>query len=654
MHSDSLNTCGLTFDSNYPSRSSTDDDFHIVSFDRTKTNSSTKSSNSLDSETELFKINNYDDNDSTIVPKSNPAPSISIPKAVNHDSAYSNNSAHDNLSQLDRPTHISASLGKDPLSYNGPSRPIPVGSHSVSVPNSPSVGPMSLPQGLKPPSRAHSALSLFKNKGRRNRGNSTSSQSSSISESPSHSSTSTARSRTSHSSMADLKRFFHKPWKHNALNFSDPENIPDLQSPFYREPESPPDSSSPKLKAADSSPLSKPKRSSFLGIGKEKEHKTPKDKDSAFSNQHHFKKSLSKSYGKLGKALGEGAGGNVRLVQGKTGRIYAVKEFRQKASYESVRDYSKKVTGEYCIGLALKHPNIIETVDIIYETDKIYQVMEYCEYDLFAIVMSGKMTLEEVYCGFKQLINGVKYMHQAGLAHRDLKLDNCVINEQGILKIIDFGSAVVFKYPESDKIHEALGVVGSDPYLAPEVITKLNYDPRSVDIWSAAIVFCCMLMKKFPWKSPRLSDNSYKQFATGLEAMKREQTELREAQKAAAAGFTTGVGPRVSLPNGYDSASAAVLSGQIACGPTRLLKNLPVEPQSIVLRMLDTDPAGRCSIFDVWNDPWFKTVSYCTVDSHGHLRSASDHTHTQVDFEDAHIATLEKKNKKKKEKEKLW
>lgn len=114
------------------------------------------------------------------------------------------------------------------------------------------------------------------------------------------------------------------------------------------------------------------------------------------------------------------------------------------------------MTGEYCIGLTLKHPNIIETVDIIYETDKIYQVMEYCEYDLFAIVMSGKMSKEEIYCDFKQMINGVKYMHECGLAHRDLKLDNCVINSQGIVKLIDFGSAVVFRYPETEKIHEAL------------------------------------------------------------------------------------------------------------------------------------------------------------------------------------------------------
>lgn len=59
-----------------------------------------------------------------------------------------------------------------------------------------------------------------------------------------------------------------------------------------------------------------------------------------------------------------------------------------------------------------------------------------------------------------------------------------------------------------------LGVVGSDPYLAPEVYDERKYDPQAVDIWSLAIIFCCMSLRRFPWKVPRLSDNSYKLFAS--------------------------------------------------------------------------------------------------------------------------------------------
>lgn len=56
------------------------------------------------------------------------------------------------------------------------------------------------------------------------------------------------------------------------------------------------------------------------------------------------------------------------------------------------------------------------------------------------------------------------------------------------------------------------GIVGSDPYLAPEVYDGKRYDPRPTDIWSLAIIFCCMTLRRFPWKHPRISDNSYRLF----------------------------------------------------------------------------------------------------------------------------------------------
>ncbi len=92
--------------------------------------------------------------------------------------------------------------------------------------------------------------------------------------------------------------------------------------------------------------------------------------------------------------------------------------------------------------------------------------MQYAEYDLFSIVMSGKMCRPEVYCVFKQIIAGVDYLHNMGLAHRDLKLDNCVMMGDNTVKIIDFGTAVVLQYPGQKPIN-ARGIVGSDPYLAP-------------------------------------------------------------------------------------------------------------------------------------------------------------------------------------------
>jgi hypothetical protein len=173
-----------------------------------------------------------------------------------------------------------------------------------------------------------------------------------------------------------------------------------------------------------------------------------------FADEH----GLEAKYGKFGKVLGSGAGGSVRLLKRSSdGVTFAVKQFREKHSWESEKDYSKKVTAEFCIGSTLHHGNIIETMDIIQEGHRWYEVMEYAPYDLFATVMTGKMSREEIACSFLQIVNGVSYLHSMGLAHRDLKLDNVVVSEHGIMKIIDFGSATVFRYPFEEDIVLASG-----------------------------------------------------------------------------------------------------------------------------------------------------------------------------------------------------
>src|SRR5882762_1333239 len=140
------------------------------------------------------------------------------------------------------------------------------------------------------------------------------------------------------------------------------------------------------------------------------------------------------------------------------------------------------------------------------------QVMEYAPFDLFSVVMSGKMCRPEIYCVFRQICDGVEYLHSIGLAHRDLKLDNCVMTKSNVVKLIDFGTATVFHYPGKQQTM-ATGVVGSDPYLAPEVLSKEAYDPRKTDVWSVAIIFMCMILRRFPWTIPDpKTDASYRAF----------------------------------------------------------------------------------------------------------------------------------------------
>lgn len=480
-------------------------------------------------------------------------------------------------------------------------------------------------------------------------------------------------------SSLDLKRFFQKPWKQTpmlvpeggtisvapSISSTDQQGTPPPpnRSPSVNTPHSPSVPPSPSsVNMGQSIPRSYRRNQSSTAIASSPSSFKLRDfirsrPSSSIANSLDLgddtitKTSLSKNYGRLGKALGEGAGGSVRLVKRhKDKQIFAVKEFRAKLNYETDREYSKKVTAEYCIGLTLKHPNIVETVDIVYESEKIYQVMEYCEYDLFAIVMSGKMSRREVYCDFKQIMSGIKYMHDSGLAHRDIKLDNCVINSRGIVKIIDFGSAVVYRYPESEKIITAQGIVGSDPYLAPEVVNKGQYNSPPTDIWSAAIVFCCMLMRKFPWKSPRLTDHSFKTFVGDSGYGSATSTTDDGALSMDMSKLDVGPALNSSMILPGTTASA---HDRIPHGARKLLRSLPEEVWPLVLSMLSIDPEKRATIEDCFNDKWFSSVEYCTIQD-GHVVPRGGHTHATVSFEEAHIAMLEKKNRKKKGREKMW
>lgn len=391
---------------------------------------------------------------------------------------------------------------------------------------------------------------------------------------------------------------------------------------------------------------------------------------------------FSKRYVRFGESLGAGAGGQVKLLKRLSDqKVFAVKEFRAKFATESKRDYTKKITSEYCIGSTLQHPNVIETIEISFENDRLVQVMEYCDYDLFAIVMSNKMSELEIDCCFKQILNGLRYIHSIGLAHRDLKLDNCVINKDGIVKIIDFGSAVVYQYPFSSTLVEATGIVGSDPYLAPEVCVFNSYDPRPVDIWSTAIIYCCMVLKKFPWKIPKLSDPSFKAFAsrepgvTFGELLKRlpdppsyaddnndpldsnstipvviEASEQKPTSTAATATATAAT--TTSSGNSGEGEETAKRTSNLI-GEDRLLGALNSGVRPLISKMVRLAPACRLDVESCFQDPWLQSVQMCSmVDEHGEaavhgkLIPALDHEHTQVDQSVAHIASFERAKRK--------
>lgn len=380
---------------------------------------------------------------------------------------------------------------------------------------------------------------------------------------------------------------------------------------------------------------------------------------------------LFKKYGSPGKLLGTGASGSVNLLTSKTDptKIYAVKKFRSRLPNEQESDYTIKVQNEYRVGEYLDHQNIIHTYELIKDYSKVggkitdpdyYIVMEYCPFDFFNLVMSGLMSENEVNCYFKQIVKGVHFLHENGLAHRDLKLDNCVVNTQGILKLIDFGSAVQFKkevpngyyvtehdtmLDSNHKLIYARGVVGSDPYLSPEVFEPMGlgngYDPRTADVWSIAIIYCCMILRRFPWKLPKLSDPSYRSFAgpqlnpttntieQDMNSMHIDQQQSQQQQQQQHQDRHAHHGPQ---------------------GPNKLFSLLPSDSRTLLKSMLILDPKQRYLMSDVAKDPFLQSIRECKVigdRNDQHTVVSDNHTHHLVTEEDLKKIDQEKARAKK-------
>ena len=102
----------------------------------------------------------------------------------------------------------------------------------------------------------------------------------------------------------------------------------------------------------------------------------------------------------------------------------------------------KKLTAEFCISSTLHHVNVVETVDLVQDENQHWcEVMEFCPGgDLYAAIKKGGMSGAEVECCFKQILNGVAYLHSQGVAHRDIKPENLFFDARGHLKV----TAIIF------------------------------------------------------------------------------------------------------------------------------------------------------------------------------------------------------------------
>ncbi|KAL9538652.1 hypothetical protein MBANPS3_010774 [Mucor bainieri] len=238
--------------------------------------------------------------------------------------------------------------------------------------------------------------------------------------------------------------------------------------------------------------------------------------------RHHAR--LLSHYGQLQRRqIGTGASATVLLTHqlqedGKVMRVYAVKAFRKRKVRETDASFMKKLISEFCISSTLDHPNIVKTVDLVLDEKNRYcTVMEYCSGgDLYSFIKEGRLSSQDEANGyFKQLLDGLSYLHRLGVAHRDIKPENLLLVKQNtstILKISDFGEADVFREAWQESCRLSDGLCGSTPYIAPEIFvcSKQGYRASQADVWSAGIVYFCMRLNGVPFYSAQQSDTNYR------------------------------------------------------------------------------------------------------------------------------------------------
>lgn len=202
--------------------------------------------------------------------------------------------------------------------------------------------------------------------------------------------------------------------------------------------------------------------------------------------------------------MGKGAFGQVNVAVHKlTEELAAVKlcDRKRVADAQARRCLNQEVS---VLQRLNGHPNVVQLYEVFETSSHVVLVMELAPGgDLLRYVRQKRVLTEP--CAkelFKQLMDGIRYIHGMGVVHRDIKLENLLLDGRGCVKIADFGVAAFVKGPG----HKLTDHCGTPSYIAPEVLLEAGYEGPPVDVWSAGVVLYAMLCGRVPFKGEQFSD----------------------------------------------------------------------------------------------------------------------------------------------------
>lgn len=228
----------------------------------------------------------------------------------------------------------------------------------------------------------------------------------------------------------------------------------------------------------------------------------------------------------LGRLLGCGASAKVYLARNlRTGQSVAIKCFSKQRIWKG--GHVDQIKREISILRRLCHPNIIHLHEVLASRSKIYMVLELVKGGELFDRVSNAGRLSENLCRhyFQQLIAAVGYCHSRGVFHRDLKLENLLLDENGDLKVSDFGLSAIPDQVQADGLFHTL--CGTPAYVAPEILAKKGYSAVAVDIWSCGIILFVLVAGYLPFNDSNLMEMYRKIYRGEFRCPKWTSSELR-------------------------------------------------------------------------------------------------------------------------------
>nr|XP_025637480.1 probable serine/threonine-protein kinase At1g54610 isoform X3 [Arachis hypogaea] len=200
------------------------------------------------------------------------------------------------------------------------------------------------------------------------------------------------------------------------------------------------------------------------------------------------------TFEKLAK-IGQGTYSNVYKARDLvSGKIVALKKVR----FDDLEGESVKfMAREILVLKKLDHPNVVKLEGLVTSRicSSIYLVFEYMDHDLAGLVAGHGLnfTQPQIKCYMKQLLCGLEHCHSRGVLHRDIKGSNLLIDNQGILKIADFGLAAFY---DSKQTRPMTNRVVTLWYRPPELLLGATFYGVGIDLWSAGCIFAELLAGK--------------------------------------------------------------------------------------------------------------------------------------------------------------